>query len=236
MPVFRLSRRIEFPPVHLSREDGLLAVGGDLSVNRLLLAYSMGIFPWYNWDEPVLWWSPDPRLVLFPREVKISRSLKKIMKRKTFRITLDTAFEQVIRACASIRTENDEGTWIGKNMMDAYLRLHHEGFAHSVEAWSGDRLAGGLYGVSLGRCFFGESMFAYESNASKTAFATLCNHLALSGFDLIDCQVKTRHLMSFGAREIPRDEFVRILSESLDYPTQRGKWSFETDRTYNIEG
>jgi leucyl/phenylalanyl-tRNA--protein transferase len=236
MPVFRLSRRIEFPPVHLSREDGLLAVGGDLSVKRLLLAYSMGIFPWYNWDEPVLWWSPDPRLVLFPKEVNISRSLKKIMKRKTFRITLDSAFDQVIRACASIRTENDEGTWIGKNMIDAYLRLHHEGFAHSVEAWSGDKLAGGLYGVSLGRCFFGESMFAYESNASKAAFATLCNHLAHNGFDLIDCQVKTRHLMSFGAREIPRDEFVRILSESLDYPTQRGIWAFETDRTCNIEG
>jgi leucyl/phenylalanyl-tRNA--protein transferase len=227
MPVFRLSHRNEFPPVHLAREDGLLAVGGDLSVNRLLLAYQMGIFPWYNWDEPVLWWSPDPRLVLFPQEITISRSLKKVMKRNRFRITFDTAFDQVINACADIRTENDKGTWIGNKMIKAYNRLHHEGFAHSVEAWSGDKLAGGLYGVSLGRCFFGESMFSYESNASKTAFATLCNYLTDHDFSLIDCQVKTQHLMSFGAREIPRDDFLVLLSECLDYPTVRGFWDFE---------
>ncbi len=229
MPVFRLSNRIEFPPVYLAREDGLLAVGGDLSVPRLLLAYQMGIFPWYNWDEPVLWWSPDPRLVLFPSEVTVSRSLKKILRRKMFRITMDRAFDQVIQACATVRTDNDEGTWIGRNMIDAYLRLHREGYAHSVEAWNGDRLVGGLYGVSLGRCFFGESMFSRESNASKAAFATLCAHLTRRGFDLIDCQVKTRHLMSFGAREIPRDRFISLLDESLDHPTDRGVWSLADD-------
>lgn len=229
MPVFRLSNRIEFPPVYLAREDGLLAVGGDLSVPRLLLAYQMGIFPWYNWDEPVLWWSPDPRLVLFPSEVTVSRSLKKILRRKMFRITMDRAFDQVIQACATVRTDNDEGTWIGRNMIDAYLRLHREGYAHSVEAWNGDRLVGGLYGVSLGRCFFGESMFSRESNASKAAFATLCADLIRRGFDLIDCQVKTRHLMSFGAREIPRDRFISLLDESLDHPTDRGLWSLSDD-------
>ena len=229
MPVFRLSNRIEFPPVYLAREDGLLAVGGDLSVPRLLLAYQMGIFPWYNWDEPVLWWSPDPRLVLFTSEVTVSRSLKKILRRKMFRITMDRAFDQVIQACATVRTDNDEGTWIGRNMIDAYLRLHREGYAHSVEAWNGDRLVGGLYGVSLGRCFFGESMFSRESNASKAAFATLCAHLTRRGFDLIDCQVKTRHLMSFGAREIPRDRFISLLDESLDHPTDRGVWSLADD-------
>jgi leucyl/phenylalanyl-tRNA--protein transferase len=227
MPVFRLSRRIEFPPVQLSREDGLLAVGGDLSVKRLLLAYHMGIFPWYNWDEPVLWWSPDPRLVLFPDDIKISRSLKKSMNKNTFRITMDQAFERVIHACASVRTENGQGTWIGKNMIEAYIRLHREGFAHSVEAWSGDRLAGGLYGVSLGSAFFGESMFSLESNASKTAFATLSSHLTKRDFTLIDCQVKTAYLMSFGAREIPREEFLALLSKALESPTRRGKWEFE---------
>ena len=227
MPVFRLSHRIEFPPAYLSREDGLLAVGGDLSLKRLLLAYQMGIFPWYNWDEPVLWWSPDPRLVLFPEEINVSRSLKKVMKKKTFTITMDRAFDQVIGSCASIRTDNSEGTWIGKNMIDAYIRLHQEGYAHSVEAWSGNKLVGGLYGVSLGSCFFGESMFSYESNASKTAFASLCAYLRHRDFSLIDCQVKTRHLMGFGAKEIPRDEFLAILATSLERPTLRGTWEYD---------
>lgn len=225
MPVFRLSHRIEFPPPYLAREDGLLAVGGDLSVDRLLLAYQMGIFPWYNWDEPVLWWSPDPRLVLSPQNIRISRSLAKILKRHVYRITMDTAFDRVIDACAAIRTEKGQGTWIGKNMIKAYNRLHEKGFAHSVEAWHGDTLVGGLYGVSLGRCFFGESMFAREPNASKVAFATLCLKLADLDFDLIDCQVKTEHLMRFGAREMPRDDFLDILNRSLNYPTWSGSWT-----------
>ncbi len=225
MPVFRLSHRIEFPPAFLAREDGLLAVGGDLSVERLLLAYQMGIFPWYNWDEPVLWWSPDPRLVLYPPEIRISRSLRKILKRQVYRITLDTAFDQVINACASIRTDQGQGTWIGQNMIEAYIRLHLKGYAHSVEAWKGDTLAGGLYGVSLGRCFFGESMFAREPNASKAAFATLCLKLADLDFDLIDCQVKTEHLMSFGAREIPRDDFLEVINRSLKHSTWSGSWT-----------
>jgi leucyl/phenylalanyl-tRNA--protein transferase len=187
----------------------------------------MGIFPWYNWDEPVLWWSPDPRLVLFPDEVTISRSLKKFMRKKQFTITMDTAFPDVIKSCAHVRTDNDEGTWIGKNMIKAYCRLHDEGYAHSVEAWRDGKLVGGLYGVSIGSAFFGESMFSYESNASKTAFATLCGYLQERNFTMIDCQVKTRHLMSFGAREIPRDEFLVLLEASQESPTLRGTWDYD---------
>lgn len=224
MPVFRLSPRIEFPPAYLSRRDGLLAVGGDLSTERLTLAYSMGIFPWYNWDEPILWWSPNPRLVLFPHEIKISRSLAKLMRKKPFRITLDTSFEQVIRTCANIRLNHDQETWINTPMIEAYCRLHNEGIAHSVEAWSGDRLVGGLYGVSLGRSFFGESMFAYEDNASKVALASLNHCLMKREFILIDCQVKTGHLMRFGAREIDREDFLDYLQKSLQYPTLKGHW------------
>lgn len=227
MPVFRLSERIEFPPAYLSRQDGLLAVGGDLAPERLIMAYSMGIFPWYNWDEPILWWSPDPRLVLFPHEIRISRSLVKFMRKKTFTITLDTAFERVIRACAEIRLDQGEGTWISDKMLDAYIELHRAGFAHSVETWRGDRLVGGLYGVSLGRSFFGESMFAYEDNASKTALATLNRALLNRDFIMIDCQVKTNHLMRFGAREIDRREFLDLLQESIQYPTFKGTWALD---------
>lgn len=227
MPVFRLSSRIEFPPAYLARHDGLLAVGGDLSPQRLTLAYSMGIFPWYNWDEPILWWSPDPRLVLFPSEIRVPRSLAKLMRKKTFRITVDEAFDQVIRACATVRLDQDEGTWINEKMMTAYGRLHGEGLAHSVEAWIGDRLVGGLYGVSLGRSFFGESMFTLEDNASKVAFATLNHCLLKREFIMIDCQVKTEHLMRFGARNIDREDFLNDLNRALAFPTLKGRWMLD---------
>lgn len=227
MPVFRLSERIEFPPAYLSRKDGLLAVGGDLAPERLIMAYSMGIFPWYNWDEPILWWSPNPRLVLFPDEIKISRSLAKFMRKKTFTVTMDRAFEQVIRDCADIRLDNGEETWISEQMIEAYLVLHKAGFAHSVETWSDDRLVGGLYGVALGRSFFGESMFAYEDNASKVALATLSKALLQREFVMIDCQVKTDHLMRFGAREIDREDFLDRLYASLNHPTLKGVWSLD---------
>lgn len=229
MPVFQLSSKIAFPPPHLAEKEGLLAVGGDLSLKRLVLAYKMGIFPWYSDDDPIIWWSPDPRLVLYPKELKISRSLKKTMKKGIFEVTMDKAFENVIMECASVRSENGEGTWIVDDMIDAYCKLHRAGCAHSVETWFDGRLVGGLYGVSLGRCFFGESMFMRKSNASKVAFANLVLQLAKWSFDLIDCQVKTGHLMSFGAREIPRKMFLDQLKKSLKKKTLIGPWRFDPD-------
>ena len=228
MPVYLLSSDIAFPSPSLTSEDGLLAVGGDLDQRRLLLAYSMGIFPWYAEAEPILWWSPNPRLVLYPEELRISTSLKKAIKKDMFRITMDQAFEQVITACAKIRRGKDEGTWIVQDMIEAYCKLHESGYAHSVEAWQDDILAGGLYGVSLGKCFFGESMFTLITNASKVAFVTLVNYLKSLSFDLIDCQVKTEHLISFGAREIPRERFLKQLKKSLENPTLKGKWPYST--------
>jgi leucyl/phenylalanyl-tRNA--protein transferase len=225
MPVFRLDEDLLFPPPELAGEDGLLAVGGDLSEDRLLLAYSMGIFPWFSDDTPILWWSPDPRLVLKPDELKISRSLRKTLEKKVFRVTFDTAFEEVIRACASVPRKDGQGTWITGDMIEAYFRLHEAGIAHSVESWHEGELAGGLYGVALGSVFFGESMFARKSDASKTAFVMLVRYLRERNFRMIDCQVRTRHLMSLGAREIPRSEFSRILRESLNTPNRRGKWN-----------
>ncbi|UCE51098.1 MAG: leucyl/phenylalanyl-tRNA--protein transferase [Desulfobacterales bacterium] len=228
MAVYLLSDDLVFPSPILASGDGLLAVGGDLSQKRLLLAYSMGIFPWYSEAEPILWWSPDPRLVLYPKELYVSKSLKKIIKKDLFQITMDQAFEKVIIACAQTRRENDEGTWIVDEMINAYCELHASGFAHSVEAWQNEKLAGGLYGVSLGKCFFGESMFTRITNASKVAFVALVNHLNTLGFDLIDCQITTEHLVSFGAHEIPRALFLDQLRKSLNAPTLRGKWSLAT--------
>lgn len=215
MPVFRLTKDLIFPPPELSEDDGLLAVGGDLSVKRLVLAYSTGIFPWYSEGYPILWWSPDPRLILLPEELKVSRSLRQTIKKDKFRVTFDKAFEEVIRGCAEIRRKQDEGTWIIEDMVKAYVRLHKAGFAHSVEAWNGDKLAGGLYGVILGKAFFGESMFARESDASKVAFVKVVEKLAAEGFQLIDCQVTTAHLKSFGAREVSRSEFLKRLKKAI---------------------
>jgi leucyl/phenylalanyl-tRNA--protein transferase len=226
MPVFRLSSKLTFPPAHLAIDEGLLAVGGDLSIERLVLAYRQGIFPWYAEDDPILWWSPDPRLVIYPREFHISRSLRRLIRRKRFTVTLDRAFGRVIRGCAGNRGPDHQGTWIVPEMIAAYERLHAAGLAHSVEAWEGDTLAGGLYGVSLGGSFFGESMFTRVGNASKVALAFLVEGLRYEGFELIDCQVATEHLVQFGAREVPRSHFMQELQHALKQPTRRGLWRF----------
>ena len=224
MPVYLLPDELIFPSPQLARKEGLLAVGGDLSQKRLLLAYRMGIFPWYFQDERIMWWSPDPRLVLFPHEFKVSKSLKKNINQSLFDITIDRAFRRVITECAETRMAQNEPTWIVEDMIDAYCRLHESGFAHSVEAWQGGALVGGLYGVSLGKCFFGESMFALVSNASKVALAWLVDFLKSHAFSMIDCQVTTKHLISMGAREIPRDRFLTLLQASLKEPSMKGKW------------
>ncbi len=212
MPVYRLSDELVFPHPSLADPEGLLAVGGDLSPERLLLAYANGIFPWYSDSDPILWWSPDPRLVLFPAELKISRSLMRTLKKQVFKVTVDGAFGKVIRACARTREE----TWLTAEMIEAYETLHELGFAHSVETFCEDRLVGGLYGVALGRAFFGESMFSVMSDASKVALVCLVQHLSERGFELIDCQMPTEHLKRLGAREIPRKEFLALLRAALD--------------------
>lgn len=220
-----MSEKLEFPSPEYAEEDGLLAVGGDLSEKRLLLAYSKGIFPWYAEDSPILWWSPDPRLVLVPKELKVSRSLRQTIKKGAYSITMDTAFEKVIIDCAEVHREKDGSTWITDDMIRAYVRLHESGFAHSVESWLEKELIGGIYGVSLGGVFFGESMFAKKRDASKAAFVSLITQLADWNFELIDCQVKTQHLINLGAREIPRAQFLIALSHALKKPDRRGRWN-----------
>lgn len=214
MPLFRLSKRLDFPPAWLARSDGLLCIGGDLSPKRLLLAYENGIFPWFSDDEPILWWSPDPRLVLYPNKIKASRSLKKKIRQNKFSIRINHAFEQTITACAKPRKNRDEGTWLVDDMIDAYIELNALGYAHSVETWREDKLVGGLYGISIGGSFFGESMFSIESDASKIALVALASHLKKHNFDLIDCQVTTDHLMKMGAIEISRNSFLDTIQKS----------------------
>ncbi len=218
----------EFPPVDLAlREpDGLLAVGGDLSIPRLLNAYAHGIFPWYSEGQPILWWSPDPRLVLYPANVTIHRSLAKTLRRNIFNIRFDTAFTKVIEACAAPRRDAD-GTWISTEIQQAYRRLHDAGYAHSIECWQDDELVGGLYGIALGRVFFGESMFSLTANASKVALVYLCAHLAAWGFTIIDCQVATPHLRSLGAVTIPRQEFINSLAGHVDLTETTAIWRVE---------
>ncbi len=210
MTIYRLTEQLAFPNPELAEPEGLLAVGGDLSPHRLLLAYSLGVFPWFNEGEPPLWWCPDPRCVLFPAELKVSRSLSKVLRRNTFHVTSNRSFAQVIDNCAALREANG-GTWITDEMRAAYCRLHELGYAHSVEAWLDGALVGGLYGVCLGRCFFGESMFFRVANASKVAFVTFVRHLREQGYTLVDCQLPSDHLTSFGARSLPRREFLRRL-------------------------
>ena len=224
MPIFRLVEEPIFPPPDYADPSGLLAVGGDLSNERLLEAYRLGIFPWYSDDQPILWWSPDPRLVLDLNDFKISRSLRKILKREIFQVTLDHAFEEVIRACAVVPREAQNGTWITNEMLKAYVNLHGLGYAHSVESWFGGKLAGGLYGVSLGKCFFGESMFHLETDASKVALATLVEKLRSWDFHFIDSQMTTEHMLRLGAKELPRRIFLKRLQSALRYPTKRGRW------------
>ncbi|MEZ4402923.1 MAG: leucyl/phenylalanyl-tRNA--protein transferase [Kofleriaceae bacterium] len=228
MPVFRLDKRLVFPPVELA-DDGLLAVGGDLSVERLLVAYSQGVFPWYGPNLPILWHAPDPRMVLFPDELVVNRSLRKTIRRQPYALRIDTAFAEVLDACAAAPRPGQDGTWLIPDMVVAYRTLHARGFAHSFEAWAGDELVGGLYGVSLGNCFYGESMFARAPDASKVAFAAAVAQLGAWGFELIDCQVHTDHLARFGAREIARADFMTRLTHALDAPTRRGRWAFDLD-------
>lgn len=224
MPVFQLTDEILFPPPELARDDGLLAVGGDLSPERLILAYSYGIFPWYSEGEPILWWSPRPRLVLVPQKFHCSKRLARQIRQGIFQTRFDTAFREVISHCAGIRRRHENSTWIVPEMIEAYCRLHELGFAHSVECWQGDDLVGGLYGVSLGGIFFGESMFSQAPNSSKIALAALCSKITAWDFDLVDCQMKTAHLQRLGAEEISGDEFSNRLATSIKKTTRTGKW------------
>ena len=225
MPVFQLSDNLLFPPPALAREDGLLAVGGDLSVERLLLAYRQGIFPWYSPGDPILWWSPNPRLVLIPEEFHLAKRLGRTIRQQVFSTTFDTDFSGVIRACAETRRKEGEGTWLSEEMIEAYQRLHDLGYAHSVECWQGGKLVGGLYGVSLGAVFFGESMFSLVSDSSKIALAGLVGRLKDWAFELIDCQVGTGHLQRLGAREISGEEFSARLTQAVARPSRLGSWS-----------
>lgn len=211
MPIFQLTHKLAFPPAELATPEGLLAIGGDLSVERLILAYSRGIFPWFSDDEPVLWWSPDPRMVLFPDELHVPQRLQRFLRRHPFEITFNRCFDQVIRHCAAVPRPRQRGTWITETMIQAYLQLHQQGVAHSVESWQNGQLAGGLYGVRLGNCFFGESMFSKVSNASKAAFVTLVQSLRQQHVRLIDCQIVSAHLQQFGARNISRTQFLKLL-------------------------
>ena len=208
---------LTFPPLDkaMREPNGLLAAGGDLSAERLVQAYRHGCFPWFEAGQPILWWSPDPRTVLLPSELHVSRSLRKLLRQGRYQVTFDRDFAAVISACAGPRSYTD-GTWITQDMQTAYLQLHRQGLAHSVEVWDGDTLVGGLYGLAMGQLFFGESMFSHADNASKVGFVTLVEHLQRSGFVLIDCQMHTGHLQSLGARSIPRSEFATYLRNHLD--------------------
>ena len=219
-----------FPPVDqaLIEPNGLLAAGADLSPERLLDAYARGIFPWFNEEDPVLWWSPDPRMVLFPRELHVSRTLRRAIRSHQFSVTLDREFDAVVEGCAAPRS-NQDGTWISPDMMSAYARLAHLGYAHSVEVWASGQLVGGLYGVALGRVFYGESMFSRRSDASKVALAYLARQLDRWNFRLIDCQMATRHLASLGAREIARDEFLRRVHGGAVQPGVAAPWRIDDD-------
>ena len=223
-----LNAHTPFPPVEdaLHSPNGLLAIGGSLNTARLLDAYRHGIFPWFSADDPILWWSPDPRMVLFPHEFKVSRSLRKTLRQGLYQVTADTAFEQVMRACAAPRA-GQAGSWIHEDMIAAYSELHHQGHAHSVEIWHAGELAGGVYGVAIGRMFYGESMFSRRRDASKIALAHLSAQALRWNLGLIDCQLHTEHLASLGAREIPRTEFIQRVQELIHYPDLVSPWRFD---------
>lgn len=222
--------RGDFPPLEHATPEGLLAIGGDLSPERLIEAYSQGIFPWYNPGQPILWWSPDPRAVLYPRELRVSRSLRKSLRNRGYTFTMDSAFARVIRACAEPRDADTRDSWITRDMEHAYQTLHDLRVAHSVEVWADDELAGGLYGVAIGRVFFGESMFSRRSDASKCALAALAGRLRRYEFALIDCQIESEHLASLGARLISRARFVETVRAGLEVPSRCEHWRF--DRSY----
>jgi leucyl/phenylalanyl-tRNA--protein transferase len=209
-----LTNDIIFPDTSFADENGILAIGGDLSVERLLCAYKNGIFPWYNEDEPIIWWSPDPRCVLFPDKLRVTKSMKQVLQNGRFRFTMNKAFSQVINACKTVDRKDGMGTWINQDIVNAYTNLHEAGYALSAETWREGKLVGGLYGIKIGNIFFGESMFSTESNASKFAFINVVNHLKKNGLQLIDCQQKTEHLMSLGAQMISRKEFIEMINSA----------------------
>lgn len=234
MPIYLLPEdEIIFPPPHLATAEGILAVGGDLSTERLLKAYKSGIFPWFNPGEPILWWSPDPRFILYPSELRISKSMRPYFNQEKFKVTFDQAFTDVIQACQARTSEAKRrnraiGSWITKEMLESYSCLHDQGYAHSVEVWEGSRLAGGLYGLAIGKIFFGESMFTRVSNASKFGFISLVQWLHRQGYALIDCQQETRHLASLGAKSIPRAAFLKLLAQHVeDEQYLPGQWNFQ---------
>ena len=225
MPVFQLGEELQFPPAHLATDDGLLAVGGDLSPERLLLAYRLGIFPWFSEGDPILWWSPSPRLILEFDELRISKRLQRTLRRNPFEVTMDAAFSQVVTCCAAAPRRHQHDTWITSEMITAYTQLHDLGFAHSVECWQDGKLAGGLYGIALGGVFFGESMFSAVADSSKVAFVRLTEKLVEWDFDFIDCQVKNDHLQRLGAKEIAGESFRARLAKSADRQGKYGKWN-----------
>ncbi len=224
MPVFQLNRDINFPPPNLAEPDGLIAIGGDLSPERLLSAYRSGIFPWYGEGDPILWWTPSPRLVLFPKEFHVSRRLARTIKQNIFSVTADSAFKKIVTSCAEKRSKTRPETWITNDMIQAYCYLHELGYAHSIECWHDNRLVGGVYGVSLDRVFFGESMFSDMNNASKIALYALVQHAIKDGIGLIDCQMRTDHLVRLGAREISRTRFNKHLRKYITKLQPQKKW------------
>ena len=225
MPIYRLDRRIPlFPPPEEAEPDGLIAVGGDLSAPRLLEAYRQGIFPWFEPGGEPLWWSPDPRLILVPEEVRVARSLRATIRKGAYETRFDTAFRDVIHGCSAIKRAHEDGTWIGRDIERSYSHLFDLGYAHSIESWQGGELAGGLYGVCIGRAFFGESMFARKADASKVAVAALCRECSRRGIGFIDCQVTTEHLLTLGAREVPRAKFLAMLRNAVLAPDPPGRW------------
>lgn len=229
MPVYRIPEAHLFPDPRLADPSGLLGVGGDLHPARVLLAYRMGIFPWFNEGDPVLWHSPDPRVVLYPDELTVPRSLGKRIRQGRYRITMNQAFEKVIRACGETWRPGQGGTWITEDMVDAYVALHRANFAHSIEAWSGEDLVGGLYGVSIGQVFAGESMFARAPDASKVAFVHFVRQFQRWGGTVVDCQVQTEHLQRFGSRPISREAYLTHLDQGRDRLVRSGAWSFDDD-------
>ena len=219
-----LGRSYIFPDPRYSADEGLLAFGGDLSPNRILTAYRKGIFPWFNKDDPILWWSPNPRMILYPDEFKVNKSFKRFLRQERYKIKFDNAFEEVINYCSTVDRDGQKGTWLINDMKNAYIELFQMGFAHSIEVYEDDILVGGLYGLSMGRVFFGESMFSLKSNASKVAFKALTDVLNSRGYDFIDCQVKNDYLAQMGAKNISRDKFLDELEESLTRSSDLGSW------------
>ncbi|MBD0403004.1 leucyl/phenylalanyl-tRNA--protein transferase [Flammeovirga sp. EKP202] len=237
MPIFQLEEdNVMFPPARLTDESGILAVGGDLTPKRIIEAYANGVFPWFNPEDPLLWWSPDPRCVLFPENIYVSKSMRQLLRRDTFKVTFDQDFEGVIASCKEIYRPDQGGTWITEEMEEAYNQLHKIGFMHSVEVWENDELVGGLYGGAMQKAFFGESMFSKRSNASKYGFIMLCKNLIEQGYEIIDCQMHTPHLESLGAEEIPRDAFLLYTDRNQQREFDRQNWNeiFRTDFYTNL--